>query len=301
MGATKYNGIKAISIGTANVGGVYYVVGAGMGELFQKKLGISVTTEVTAGSLYNAKMLHAKKMDIAIMTAEVADAAIRGKEQFDKPQDIKAITTLHPGMLHIVALVSSNIKTFQDLKGKKVSVGPPGSGANKTNELIMGALGYSFKDRSFLIPQFLSMEETTEALKNGSVDATLVATGVPAGWIMELETTHPVRVISLNAAEVKKITDKVPFYKPYYIKTGVYKSLKEDCTTVASWNLLAVRSDLPDDLVYDLTRTFFEDIKTIQAVHSAAEVYSPDNVKFVNIDIHPGALKYYKEKRVALP
>ena len=299
--AEKYGGITALSLGTAGVGGVYYVVGAGVAELLTKKLGVSTTAEVTAGSLFNAKMLGANKMDLAIMTAEVADAATQGIAQFNQPLAIKAITTLHPGMLHMVVLESSKIRSFHELKGKKVSVGQPGSGANKTNELFMSALNLNFKDKSFFDPYFLSVSESSEAFKNGTIDATLVATGVPAAWVLELETTHPIRLISFSTEESKKISDKTPFFKPYVIKTGTYKTQKEDSLTFAAWNLLTVRADLPDDIVYDITRAFFENIATIQAIHSAAKVYSLDNVQFVNIDIHPGALKYYKEKGIPLP
>jgi len=299
--AKDYGNIKAMSIGTAPVGGVYYPIGAGIADLLQKQLGISTTAEVSGGSIYNAKMVHAKKMEMGIMTSEVAYSATKGVGRFNEPQDLKAITTLHPGMQHMVVLQSSDIRSVGDLKDKKVSVGPPGSGAHKTNELFMGALGLRFKDNSFLSPQFLSVGESAEAFKNGTIDATLFASGIPASWVLELETTHPIRLLSFSDEEMKKILDQVPFFKRYVIPAGTYKSQKTDTQTFASWNLLTCRSDLPVELVYDITKAFYENLDDVHAIHSAARIYSLDNVKYINIDIHPGALKYYKEKGVELP
>ncbi|NLX70219.1 MAG: TAXI family TRAP transporter solute-binding subunit [Clostridiales bacterium] len=297
----KYDGISAISIGTATSGGVYYVLGAGLAELFQRELSINVTAEESAGSLANAAHLDAGEMEIAIMTAEASESAVSGTGNFDKPINIKAMAILHPGVFQMITLKDSDIYTLMDMKGKKVSVGPPGSGANNTNDEILSALGLSYRDGSFCIPEYLSPTETLEAFQNGVLDGCLIATGLPASWVMELEIKRPVRLLSFTDEELKKVTDAIPFYKPFIIEGGTYKTQEEDVVTVAGWNLLNVNGDLPEDLVYDLTKALYENLDDVHEIHSAAEIISPDYIKDINIEIHPGAERYFREKGFELP
>ena len=285
--------VKQISIGTAGTAGTYYIVGAGISKMIEKYLGVRSTAEVTSGAIENVRLMESKKVELGILTPEVADLAVKGLKPFSTNYDLQAILPLYPNVNQFLVLKDSPTKSFADLKGKKVSVGSPGSGILGSNQLLFDALGIPFSD---LKPQYLSFAENAVALRNGSIDAAIVLTAAPSPFIMDIESTHSVRLIPISDAELRQVTGKYSYFIPYTIARSSYKSLEADIPTFAAWKLVAVKREFPEEAVYQIVKTVFENLDELQKVHPSAKFIRPDNIEKVKIPYHAGAIKYFKEK-----
>ncbi len=291
--------VKQVSIGGAGTSGTFYIMAAGFSDVINKELGINSVAEVTGGSVENVKLIGDKKIEMGVTQLDVAQNALAGVNQFDEPVELTAVLPMYPNVVQIVTLKDSPINSFSDLKGKKVSVGSPGSGILATNEVILNTLGLSMDD---IQPEYLSFGETTDAFRDGSIDAAIVNTAAPAPWIVDLETTHPVKFIPLTSEEIGKFTEKYPYYVEAVIDKDAYKSLDNDVPTFAVWITLVSQANLPEDTVYDVTKAIFEGEDILKDVHVVAKYITLDNVKNISgVPFHPGAAKYYKEHGIEVP
>ncbi|MBC7082369.1 MAG: uncharacterized protein PWR07_1304 [Bacillota bacterium] len=288
---------KHLSLGACGTAGTFYLVGAGVSQVIEKYLQVPTTTEVTACAVENAKLLDGGKIELGILTPEVADQAYRGITPFNEKQDLLAMAPLYPNVYQLIVPEDSPIQSIMDIKGKRVSVGAPGSGILESNKLLLAALGIKFSDFK---PEFLSFAETAEAMKNGWVDAAIIVTAAPSSWALDVESVKPIRLVPLTEKELNTIVGKVPYYVPTVIPKGRYKSQDYEVRSFAAWNVLAVRKDLPDDVVYELTKAIMEHNEDLAKVHRAAANIRPENADTVKIPYHPGALRYYKEKGIAV-
>ncbi|MCR4402052.1 MAG: TAXI family TRAP transporter solute-binding subunit [Firmicutes bacterium] len=283
---------KHLSLGACGTAGTFYLVGAGVSQIIEKYLHVSTTAEVTACAVENTKLLHGGKIELGILTPEVADQAYRGITPFTSKQDILALAPLYPNLYQLIVPANSPIQSIMDIKGKRVSVGAPGSGILESNKLLLDALGLKFTDFK---PEYLSFSETAEGMKNGWVDAAIIVTAAPSSWVLDLESVKPIRVVPLTEKELNTIVEKVPYYVPTVIPKGRYKSQDYEVRSFAAWNVLAVRKDVPDDVVYELTKAIMEHNDELAKVHKEAANIRPENASTVKIPYHPGAAKYYKE------
>jgi len=285
--------VNQISIGTAGTAGTYYIIGAGMSKLLEKYVGVRSTAEVTSGAIENIRLMESKKVEIALLTPESADLALKGLKPFSQKYDIQAILPLYPNVNQFLVLKDAPIKSFADLKGKKVSVGSPGSGILGSNQLLFDALEIPFSEFK---PQYLSFAENAVALRNRSIDAAIVLTAAPSPFIMDIESTHAIRLIPITGAELKKVTEKYSYFTPHTIPKGVYKSLEAEIPTFAAWKLVATKREFSEEAVYHIVKTVFEHLGEMQKVHPAAKFILPENIGKVKIPYHAGAVKYFKEK-----
>ena len=285
--------LKQISIGTAGTAGTYYIIGAGMSKMFEKYLDVRSTAEVTSGAIENIRLLESKKVEIALLTPESADLGVKGLKPFSQKYDLQALIPLYPNVNQFLVLKDSPIKSFADLKGKSVSLGSPGSGILGSNQLLFDALGMPFSEFK---PQYLSFSENAVALRNGSIDAALTLTAAPSPFIMDIESTHSIRLVPLTEAESKKITGKYSYFLPYTIAKGAYKSLEGDIPTFAAWKLVAAKREFPEEAAYQIVKTVFEHLDEIQKVHPTAKFIKPENIGRIKIPYHAGAIRYFKEK-----
>lgn len=290
--------MKQVSIAGAGTAGTFYIMAAGIADLLNKKLDVNAVAEVTAGSVENAKLLDSKRIELGVMQVDVMQNALAGKKQFQSPVDMVALTPLYPNVIQIVTLKDSPINTFADLKGKKISVGSPGSGILATNQIILETMGLSMND---IDPQYLSFAETTNAFRDGSVDAAIVNTAAPAPWVVDLETSHPVKLIELTPGEIEKFTSKFGHFVPAEIPKDAYNSLDKDVPTFAVWITLSGRRDLPEQDVYEITKTIFENTEFLKGIHAVGKYITLENVsKISSLPFHPGAAKFYGEKGIEL-
>jgi len=295
-GAAYAAEIRQISIAGAGTAGTFYIMASGFADLFQKHLSIPSIPEVTAGAVENARLLNAGKVEMAVLQLDVMlDALKGGSDTFKDPVKVSSIVPMYPNVVQFIALKNSSIRSIADLKGKKVSVGSPGSGILATNRILLGAMGLSMDD---IQPLYLSFVETTDAFRDGQIDAALVNTGTPAPWLVDLETTHDIKLIPFSDADVKKFTTDFPYFVPFTVAKNTYKSLEGDVNTFALWITLAGMDSLPEQLVYDAAKLIFENVDTLKTVHPAAAYILPENAKNITVPFHPGAVKYLKEKGI---
>jgi TRAP transporter TAXI family solute receptor len=290
-----------ISIGTGGTGGVYYPYGGGLAEIWSKHVpGIKAVAEVTGASVENVKLAHKGETIIGLIMGDVAYQAYNAEGSFkDKPQKILSMASMYPNVLHVVTLKGSGIKNITDFKGKKISIGAPGSGTAFMAELVLKAAGVPLE--SFDVRR-LSFNETANALRDRTVDAGFWVVAPGTSSIMDLATTHDIEIVAFTPEQQKAVTDAYGFYAPWTIEAGGYRGVEQPVPTISVWNVIIVQSSQPEDLVYGLTKALYDQNAYLQKIHPFARYTTPENaVSKSPIPLHPGAIKYLKEKGVAVP
>jgi TRAP transporter TAXI family solute receptor len=293
---------RTLSIATGGVGGVYYPLGGGFATLISKYIpGVEATAEVTTASVDNLKLIHAKKCDLALVMPDAAYDAYMGKGAFEATGKVavRAVMALYTNYFHIVTLEGKGIEKITDLKGKRVSLGAPGSGTEYKAIRVLTAAGID-PDKD-IVRERLGVSESCGALKDGKIDAFCWSGGLPTAAILDLASTPGIKIKLIPHAEV--LPKLVELYGPIYFKTvipkGTYPGVDKDVEVTALTNLLVCRADLPDDLVYQIVKITFDHIDELIAIHKVAEeITLKTAVVGSPIPFHDGAIKYFKEKGV---
>jgi uncharacterized protein len=284
-----------MSIATGGTGGTYYPLGGSMANIIKDATGIDTNAEVSGASAENMTSLKDGAVEIAFTQTDIASYAKDGKLMFEGNvvDNVKAIGTLYPETVQIVTTAKSGIKTIADLKGKKVSVGAPGSGTFANAEQILEIHGITMED---IDAKHLSFDESTAGIQDGSIDVAFVTAGTPTGAVEGLGATEDVVILAIEADKAEELIAKYPYYAKDEVPSGVY-GLTESVPTVAVLAMLVVRDDLSEQLVYDITKAIFENTDKIG--HAKAQLIKAENaLNGVGIEVHPGAQKYYDEKGI---
>lgn len=288
---------QQLVIATGGTGGTYYPLGGGMADHITKNAGVTATAQATGASAENIRLLRDKKADIAFTQNDIAEYAAAGTNMFQqdgKIDSFQALGALYDETIQIVVSADSNIKSVADLKGKRVSVGAPGSGTEINAQQILEAYGMTFDDTQL---QRLSFADSAKAIQDGKLDAAFQTAGTPTAAITELAATTGVKIIPIDSDKIDAIIAKYPYYVKTTIPANTYQTVPEEVTTVSVKSMLLVRSDLSEDLVYKVTKAIFEN--TNKLGHAKAKEIKLDSVlSGVSIPIHPGAKKYFDEKGV---
>lgn len=291
------NDPSQLIIATGGTGGTYYPLGGGMAEQITKNAGITATAQATGASAENIRLLRDKKADIAFTQNDIAEYASKGTNMFEqdgKIESFQALGALYDETIQIVVAKDSNIKSVADLKGKRVSVGAPGSGTEMNAKQILEAYGLTFEDTQL---QRLSFADSAKAIQDGQLDAAFQTAGTPTAAITELAATTGVKIIPIDADKIDAIIAKYPFYVKTTVPANTYQTVPEEVTTVSVKSMLVIRADLSEDLVYKVTKAIFEN--TDKLGHAKAKEIKMDSVlSGVSLPVHPGAKKYFDEKGV---
>lgn len=286
---------KFISILTGGTGGTYYPLGGSFAKIIQDATGIDANAETSGASAENMTTLKNGDAEIAFSQTDIASYAVDGKLMFEnnKVDNVKAIATLYPETVQIVTTKGSGITSVEDLKGKKVSVGAPGSGTVANAEQILEVHGMTFDD---IEKQDLSFDESTQGIQDGTIDAAFVTAGTPTGAVESLSATEDVVIVLIAQDKINDLIKKYPFYVKEEIPSGTY-GLEAAVTTVAVQAMLVANSNLSEGVVYDITKAIFENLDKV--THAKGKLIKVENaLKGVGIDVHPGAQKYFDEKGV---
>lgn len=284
-----------VSILTGGTGGTYYPLGGAFASILSDELGIDANAESTGASAENMTTLKNGEGEIAFTQTDIASYAKEGKAMFEgnAVENVMAIGTLYPETIQIVTTAKSGIKTVEDLKGKKVSIGAPGSGTALNAEQILEVYGMTLDD---IQKQDLSFDESTSGIQDGTIDAAFVTAGAPTGSITGLAATEDVVILPIAQDKIDALIEKYPFYIKDEVPSGTY-GLEETVTTVAVSAMLAVADSLSEDVVYEITKAIFENLDRVIATHDKGKEIDPAKAsEGTGIDIHPGAQKYYDEK-----
>lgn len=292
--------VTKIAISTGSTSGTYYPLGSAIsGVLSNSNIGISATAEATGGSVENAKLIFTKESDIAFIESGIADFAYNGTEMFkgQKIENIRGLIALYPNTMQTVVKAGSGINSYADLKGKRVAVGVQGGSTPLNMGIVLEQYGLTLND---IKPEYLGFGEGIQQLKDNKLDAVLVDAGAPSSAIIDIATQHAVKILPIEPEKVKAIVKKYPFFSDVVIiPAGTYKGIDQDITTTGSKVILATRSELSDDLVYNILKTIVEKKDEITKVHEKGNSIVLDKaLDSISIPLHPGAEKYYKEKGV---
>jgi TRAP transporter TAXI family solute receptor len=231
---------------------------------------------------------------------DVAVAGFKGLSKFKgKKHDILSMAIMYPNLLQVVTLKKSGITNIEQVKGKKISSGSPGSGTNFMAEAVLKALGVpldSYKDSR------LSFTETANALRDGTIDVGFWSVGPGTSSILDLATTHDIHIISFTLDQQTKILATNREYSAVDLAGGVYKGVDKAVPTIGVWNVMICQASLKEDLVYNLVKALYEHQGYLLKIHPSAAYTTAENaVKFSPIPLHPGTIKYLKEKAISVP
>jgi TRAP transporter TAXI family solute receptor len=293
---------QQLSIATGGTGGVYYPMGGGLAEVINNHVaGYSATAEVTGASVENMGLIATGDADLAIGLADTVVQAYSGTGRFEGQQlpMVRGLASLYANMIQIVALESAGIRSLQDLRGKRVSIGAPGSGTEVNAGAILEANGITYDD---IDEQRLNFNETADALANGDIDAGFWSVGAPTSSILNLSTTQRIVIIALSEAEIDAAMAANDTFAKTTLVGGTYNGVDADIAVLGIPNVLTVSSEMPDDLAYSLTKAMFENIADMQAVHPAANQTTVEfTLAATPVPLHPGAIRYFEEIGKTIP
>lgn len=293
---------EQLSIATGGTGGVYFPMGGGLAEIINAQIdGYSATAEVTGASVENMGLIATGDADLALALADTVQQAYSGTGRFEGQQlpMVRGLASMYANMIHIVALEGSGITSLADLRGKRVSIGAPGSGTEVNAGAILAANGITYDD---IDEQRLNFNETADALANGDIDAGFWSVGAPTSSILNLATTNGVTLIALSDAEMAAARAADPAFAVTTLPGGTYPGVDADMQVLGVPNVLVVSSEMSDDLAYAITSAMFENIADLIAVHPAAnETTVPFTMTATPIPLHPGAIRYYTEIGADIP
>jgi TRAP transporter TAXI family solute receptor len=279
-------------IGTASVGGAFFPIGQSISNLVNEYAGddISMVPIVTQGSVQNPRLVADGEVEVAITSSNLAADAVAGKGPYaGSPMDLKALGALHPSILHMVVLASSDIHTFADLRGKRVAVGPAGGGTLGFLNNILPVYDMTMDE---ITPSFLSYGDGFSQLSDGNVDAALALSGYPAAAVMQAAATDKLRMISFDPAKLKTILAENPAYSTFEVGPEVYDTDK-GATVLGVTNMLIVPGNMDSDVVERITAAIYDHLDEFAAENANAKQIDPARSLKLSIPLHEGAQTYF--------
>lgn len=289
---------KQLSIGTAPIGGVYYIIGGAWAKVLTDKLGVSAAVEVTGGPQPNIKLVNTGEQAFGIATNGPVYEGWYGKEWANgtKYQNIRSIYPMYASMFHVIVTEKSGIKDVYGLQNQAVGGGAKGGAPDEYGRIIMKALNITPK-------QIVNMgfNELNSSMDDGMTVGYWTWAGVPQPSLVEMENTRKVTIFGLADKDIKKVQEQYPYLIPIDIPAGTYKSVSGPIRTIGGWNIMIGNKDLPADFVYEVVKATFDNIDALVAAHPSAKDMPMDRILQSPIPLHPGAIKYFKEKGLTIP
>jgi hypothetical protein len=288
------NAPSEMILATGGTAGTYYPLGGEIAQIISKETGIATTAQTSGASVENMRHIKDGSVDLAFTQTDIADYAAKGVEMFkdSKVDNLRGIGTLYPETIQIVTLADSGINSVNDLKGKKVSVGAPGSGTELNAKQILEVYGLTFDD---LQAQHLDFGDSADGIQDGNIDAAFITAGAPTAAVEALSATKAVKIVPLDDDKIAALKEKYPYYADDTVPAGAYKGVDADVKTVAVRAMLVTRDDLDEQTIYNVTKALFEN--TDKITHAKGKLIKAETaLDGMSLELHPGAAKYFKEK-----
>jgi TRAP transporter TAXI family solute receptor len=293
---------KFITIGTGGVTGVYYAAGGAICRLVNKdraKHGIRCSVESTGGSVFNINTIKAGELDMGVAQSDVQFNAAKGQGQFQKEgpfKELRAVMSLHPEPVTVVARKEANVKSFADFKGKRFNVGNPGSGTRASLEELIGAMGWKLSD--FSLASELKADEHGPALCDGKIDGFFYLVGHPSANIQDPTTVCGAKLVSVTGPAVEKLVKEKPYYAKATIPAGLYPGNPQPTETYGVLATFVSSSKVPAETIYAVVKGVFDNFDEFKKLHPALANLDPKSMikDGLSAPLHDGAVKYYKEK-----
>ncbi len=290
-----------ISIGTGGVTGVYYPTGGAICRLLNRgrsEHGIRCGVESTGGSVFNINAIRGGELEFGVAQSDWQFHAYNGTSRFEEQgafEGLRAVFSIHPEPFTVVARADSGITNFEDLKGKRVNIGNPGSGQRGTMDVVMDALGWSTAD--FAMAAELQPAEQSQALCDNNIDAMIYTVGHPSGSIQEATTACDSVLVNVTGPAIQGLVDDNPFYRVATIPGGMYRGTDEDVTTFGVGATLVTSTDVSEEVVYQLVKAVFDNIDQFRSLHPAFANLDPAEMASdgLSAPLHDGAARYFAE------
>ncbi len=291
-----------VTMGTGGVTGVYYPTGGAISKLVnqkRKELNLRMTVESTGGSVFNVNALMTGDIEMGVVQSDIQWQAYNGKGEWEgKPQkNLRAMFSIHPEAVTILAAADKNINAVTDMKDKVVNIGAPGTGQRVNAIDLFQAAGIDVdKD---LRAEGIKPSEAAGMLQDGRIDAYFYTVGHPNGSIKEaVAGTRKVNFVPVDAALIAKLVKEQPYYAPATIPVAQYPGVvnKVDTPTFGVKATICTSAEVPEEVIYNITKTVFENLEELRKLHPALEVLTKENmVEGLSAPLHAGAEKYFKE------
>ncbi|MCY3844729.1 MAG: TAXI family TRAP transporter solute-binding subunit [Acidobacteria bacterium] len=289
-----------LSMGTAPPGGAFFVVGSALAEVVNETatgFGYNVTAEATSGSQENIRRLASGELDFALSNAAITYFAVRGSEGWDRAYPVRSVMTLAPNVALFVTQASSGIESLDDLRDRRVTVGPAGAGFEYFVGPLLEAHGVRYEDFS---PLNATQQAAVDMLTDGSADATFLGGAVPTASITQAAASMDITFIPYGDDEKMRLVDEYLFFRPATIPAETYRGQTEPFEGLDVGSMHVITSaGAPDDLVYNVTRLLYENRELVVEKHAAGRAINPNNVvRDTGTEFHPGAIRFYQEAGV---
>jgi uncharacterized protein len=292
---------RFITIGTGGVTGVYYAAGGAICRLLNKDRkthGIRCSVESTGGSAFNINTIKEGELDFGMAQSDVQFNAVNGKGQYadNAFPDLRAVFAVHPEPFTVLARADAGIAKFEDFKGKRFNVGNPGSGTRASMELLLSSMSWTLGD--FSLASELKADEHGPALCDGKIDGFFYGVGHPSANIQDPTTTCGAKLIALTGPVIDKLIADNVFYAKATIPGGMYNANPDPIETYGVTATLVTSAKVPEEVVYQLVKSTFENFDEFKKLHPAFSNLEPQNMvkNGLSAPLHPGAEKYFKEK-----
>lgn len=290
-----------VTIGTGGVTGVYYPTGGAIARLVnkgKKEHGIRASVESTGGSTYNLNAIASGELEMGVAQSDWQYHAWNGTSKFKEKgpnKDLRAVFSVHPEPFTVVARADSGIKNFEDLKGKRVNIGNPGSGQRGTMEVVMEKMGWTKDD--FKLASELKSAEQSKALCDNKIDAIVFTVGHPSGSIKEATTSCDSVIVNVQGEVIDALVEENDYYRTATIPAGMYRGNDQDAMTFGVGATFVSSAKVPENVIYVVVKSVFENFDDFKKLHPAfANLKKEEMVKDgLSAPLHDGAAKYYKE------
>ena len=293
---------RPFALATGTTAGIYYPLGGAMARRFSRDLPgapgvppVVVRAEVSAGSVTNLIQVAKGESDIGFGQADAVADAFRGAGRFPAPLPLRVLGRVYPNIVHLLSVEGRGVASVGDLRGKRVSVGPPGSGNEVTARNVLRAVGIA--DAEIRVRQ-MNYTQSLNGLKDGTLDAVFLAAGLGVSSVIELGLTRRLVLVPFSRAEIAAVEAENAAYQGLEVPPGVYRGVEAATLTPSLWNLLFVHEDLDDRIAYALAASILAGREEFLAVTRNADFIRLDSLDAVGeLPVHPGAKAFYADER----
>lgn len=289
------SGPITINVASASSGGAWYTIGGALAELFQTKIPNTVASCGPGGGISNIFSVSANEAQLGFgFPDDVLDAeAGVGDFEGNALDNIRGVTALYPGVLHIATAEGSGIESVADLKGKVLCTQQKGNAAEKMIRKVLEAYGMTYDDMSKV--NFVGFSDAVDLVKDGHADAIAYMSTFPYAALQDLAESKGVKLLSIDQEHMDKLLETAPAYSSVTVPAGSYKGTDTDVTAIGCTTILFTNAEMPDDVVYQMTKAMYEDYDNLVVVNKSLANMTPEYGSNTGITLHPGAEQYYKE------
>jgi hypothetical protein len=297
--------VRLLSLLTGGTAGVYFPLGGAMAEIWNSRVtGVRVAAQSSGASVANVRTLARGDAQLAMIQNDIAFYAHNGREMFSEAgsaqpqpvQGIRGMAMLYPETIQIITLRNKRLTSIDDMRGKRIVVGDAGSGTEANARQILSVHDLFYR---MLRADFLSFAAGIDQLRDGNVDAVFITAGFPTAAVTDIASSREIAIVPVSNDALTALRAKWPFYTRTVIPGNTYRGVADPVATVSVMAMLVVRADVPDALVYNLTKALWENLDRVRAAHARGRDFELTKaLDGMPVPVHPGAERYYRERGV---